>query len=131
VTPEPGACSDPECPVLHADPANPIHPPSYVPSNAMHPATEDEFIQAAVPLEEHLERLAQKLSEALQIEFNFLPWGSLEASQEAWIKVARGLLIKLGAEAHMHFEEHDAPSMLTYTFAHVLKHDPATGKVLP
>lgn len=28
---EPGACGDPECPVLHADPANPIHPPSYEP----------------------------------------------------------------------------------------------------
>lgn len=26
--PEPGACSDPTCLVLHADPANPIHPPT-------------------------------------------------------------------------------------------------------
>lgn len=26
---EPGACGDPECHVLHADPANPIHPPFY------------------------------------------------------------------------------------------------------
>lgn len=25
--PIPGACDDPDCPVLHADPANPIHPP--------------------------------------------------------------------------------------------------------
>lgn len=25
---EPGACGDPDCNVLHADPANPIHPPS-------------------------------------------------------------------------------------------------------
>lgn len=24
---QPGACGDPECHVLHADPANPIHPP--------------------------------------------------------------------------------------------------------
>lgn len=24
---EPGACADPDCPVLHADPANPVHPP--------------------------------------------------------------------------------------------------------
>ena len=24
--PQPGACGDPGCPVLHADPANPIHP---------------------------------------------------------------------------------------------------------
>jgi hypothetical protein len=24
----PGACGDPSCPVLHADPANPIHPPT-------------------------------------------------------------------------------------------------------
>lgn len=30
--PEPGACGDPECYVLHADPANPIHPPWYVDS---------------------------------------------------------------------------------------------------
>jgi hypothetical protein len=28
---EPGACEDPSCPVLHADPANPIHPPFYEP----------------------------------------------------------------------------------------------------
>ena len=28
MTPTPGACADPTCPVLHADPANPIHPPS-------------------------------------------------------------------------------------------------------
>lgn len=25
---EPGACGDPTCPVLHEDPANPIHPPT-------------------------------------------------------------------------------------------------------
>lgn len=31
-TPEPGACGDPECYVLHADPNNPIHPPFYVDS---------------------------------------------------------------------------------------------------
>ena len=30
-SPEPGACADPSCPVLHADPANPIHPPFYEP----------------------------------------------------------------------------------------------------
>lgn len=30
--PEPGPCGDPECHVLHADPANPIHPPFYVDS---------------------------------------------------------------------------------------------------
>lgn len=30
-TPEPGACGDPDCHVLHADPANPIHPPWYTP----------------------------------------------------------------------------------------------------
>lgn len=30
--PEPGACGDPECHVLHADPLNPIHPPDYVDS---------------------------------------------------------------------------------------------------
>jgi hypothetical protein len=29
--PKPGACADPSCPVLHADPANPIHPPFYEP----------------------------------------------------------------------------------------------------
>lgn len=97
----------------------------------MHPATEEEFIQAAVPLDEHLERLALRLRDALQIEFSFLPWGSLEASEEAWMKVARGLLIKLGTEAHMHFENPNAPSMLTYTFANVIRHDPSTGKVLP
>lgn len=33
-TPEPGACADPACPVLHADPANPIHPPGYVDSRS-------------------------------------------------------------------------------------------------
>jgi hypothetical protein len=27
-----GACGDPECHVLHADPSNPIHPPWYVDS---------------------------------------------------------------------------------------------------
>lgn len=30
----PGSCGDPECPVLHDDPANPIHPPWYVDSRA-------------------------------------------------------------------------------------------------
>ncbi len=30
--PEPGPCGDPECNVLHDDPANPIHPPWYVDS---------------------------------------------------------------------------------------------------
>jgi len=30
--PEPGACGDPKCYVLHDDPANPIHPPWYVDS---------------------------------------------------------------------------------------------------
>lgn len=30
-----GACADPSCPVLHADPANPIHPPDYVPGGPM------------------------------------------------------------------------------------------------
>lgn len=30
--PESGPCGDPECHVLHADPANPIHPPWYVDS---------------------------------------------------------------------------------------------------
>lgn len=29
---EPGACGDPQCHVLHADPANPIHPPFYTDS---------------------------------------------------------------------------------------------------
>lgn len=96
----------------------------------MHPATEEEFIQAAVPFEdEGLEALAQRLAEAIQIEFNFLPWGSLQASESAWIKVARGLVIKLGAEAHMHFEEQAAPGMLSFTFRDVPRHDPATGKV--
>lgn len=28
---EAGACTDPSCPVLHADPANPVHPPFYEP----------------------------------------------------------------------------------------------------
>lgn len=31
----PGACADPACPVLHADPANPVHPPFYEPGGPM------------------------------------------------------------------------------------------------
>lgn len=30
--PTPGACGDPECHVLHDDPAKPVHPPWYVDS---------------------------------------------------------------------------------------------------
>lgn len=37
---EPGPCGDPECPVLHADPANPIHPPSYKDSRSCDPETQ-------------------------------------------------------------------------------------------
>lgn len=33
--PEPGACGDPACPVLHADPTNPVHPPGYVDSRTV------------------------------------------------------------------------------------------------
>lgn len=29
-----GPCGDPACPVLHADPAHPVHPPDYVDSRA-------------------------------------------------------------------------------------------------
>jgi len=32
---KPGACADPSCPVLHSDPANPIHPPDYEPGGPM------------------------------------------------------------------------------------------------
>lgn len=35
--PEPGACGDPACHVLHADPSNPIHPPWYVDSRESQP----------------------------------------------------------------------------------------------
>lgn len=38
--PEPGACGDPECHVLHADPANPIHPPWYRDSRLGHTPTQ-------------------------------------------------------------------------------------------
>ena len=29
---EPGACGDPKCPVLHANPRKPIHPPWWIDS---------------------------------------------------------------------------------------------------
>ena len=34
---QPGACRDASCPVLHADPRNPIHPPDYEPAGPMLP----------------------------------------------------------------------------------------------
>ena len=42
---QPGACRDASCPVLHADPRNPIHPPDYEPAGPMLPdldATDNE-----------------------------------------------------------------------------------------
>lgn len=39
--PEPGACGDPDCHVLHADPANPIHPPWWKGREHPNPCTHD------------------------------------------------------------------------------------------
>lgn len=37
---EPGACGDPGCYVLHADPSRPIHPPDYEPKAGAKVSTE-------------------------------------------------------------------------------------------
>lgn len=42
---EPGACGDPSCPVLHADPAHPIHPPDYIPGGPLWPSDEAGYPQ--------------------------------------------------------------------------------------
>lgn len=80
----------------------------------MHLATDDERMMAHMGLSEDLESLVGPLSLALAMEFN-----SRVGSEEAWKKAARGVLIKLQAEAHPQFEDPKAPSKLTFTFKRV------------
>ena len=86
--------------------------------------------RAAQPFQDGREYLVKPLAQALRDEFPIFLGIGIAADDEAWTKAARGIITKLGADSHEHYEEYSAPAALTFTFADVPLYDMETGKVI-